>query len=253
MTQQELQTEIDNLLEQISIIIDEDLKELIPTFSDTEIISYIFFIRIAEIFKSISILISTSLDQVVPAQILLRSLSESYILLKSSIEDKDFNDRHLKHAGVEKEIWLKKTIKHHAVSGFNQEPKFFEDMKEKTRQFHEEYESNLQKAYQLFEERKELSTYLNIYVPASMYVHGNRQSFNIYHSPGGGVKPTSDRDYSSLLRHTGLATGQIMLQSYELFCKLMKHETPAIQRIQRIQNLLEKVAGKIKTFLPDDE
>src|SRR5690606_27808758 len=121
-----------------------------------------------------------------------------------------------------------KTLRHHAVSGFKEDPQYFEEMKEKTRQFHEEYESNLQPAYQLFEDRKELSMYLNIYATASMYVHGNRQSFNMYYNPSGSVKPTSDRDYSPLLRHAGLAAGQVMLQSYELFCKVLKHETVAI-------------------------
>lgn len=249
MNQQELQLELAKLLEQIGIIIDEDLKNVEPTLNDAEIISYVFFIRAAEIFKAISILLSTDADQVIPAKILLRSLSEYYILLKSSIEDESFNDRHIKHAGREKEKWLDKTLKHHPVSGFKQDPEYFEEMKEQTRKFHDEYESNLQPAYQLFEDRKELSMYLNVYAPASMYVHGNRQSFNVYYNPGGGVKPTPDRDYTPLLRHTGLAAGQIMLQSYELFCKVLKHETGAIRRIEE---LLEKSAATILKSMPSD-
>jgi len=247
MTQHELQLEFAKLLEQIGTIIDEDLMDVEPTFNDKEVISYIFFIRAAEIFKAISILLSTDVDQVVPAKMLLRSLSEYYILLKSSIEDESFNARHLKHAGREKEKWLEKTLKHHAASGFKQDPKYFEEMKEEIRQFHEEYESNLQTAYQLFEDRKELPLYLHVYAPASMYVHGNRQSFDVYYNPGGGVKQTPDRDYSPLLRHTGLATGQIMLQSYEQFCKVLKHETAAIKRIE---GLLETSAATIQKSMP---
>lgn len=249
MTQRELQLELAKLLEQIGIIIDEDLKGIEPTLNNDEIISYVFFIRAAEIFKAISILLSTDVDQVIPAKILLRSLSEYYILLKSSIEDESFNGRHIKHAGREKEKWLDKTLRHHAVSGFKKDLKYFEEMKEKTRQFHEEYENNLQPAYQLFEDRRELSMYLNIYASASMYVHGNRQSFNVYHNPDGSVKPTPDRDYSPLLRHTGLAAGQIMLQSYELFCKLLKHESAAIKSIE---GLLETSAESILNSMPSD-
>jgi hypothetical protein len=249
MTQQELHLELAKLLEQVGVIIDEDLKGVDPDLNEGEVISYIFFIRAAEIFKAISILLSTDADQVIPAKILLRSLSEYYILLKSSIEDEKFNSRHIKHASREKEKWLEKTLRHHAVSGFKQDPKYFEEMKERTRQFHEEYESNLQPAYQLFEDRNELSMYLNVYATASMYLHGSRQSFNVYYNPGGSVKPTSDRDYSPLLRHTGLAAGQIMLQSYELFCKVLKHETTAIRRIEE---LLETSAGKIMKSMPSD-
>jgi hypothetical protein len=249
MTQQELQFELTKLLEQVGIIIDEDLKGVEPTLNDGEVISYVFFIRAAEIFKAILILLSTDADQVIPAKILLRSLSEYYILLKSSIEDESFNSRHIKQASRKKEDWLEKALRHHAVSGFKQDPKYFEEMKEKTRLFHEEYESNLQSAYQLFVDRKELSMYLNVYATASMYVHGNRQSFNVYHNPGGSVKPTPDRDYSPLLRHTGLAAAQIMLQSYELFCKVLKHETAAIKRIE---GLLETCARTILKSIPSD-
>jgi hypothetical protein len=91
--------------------------------------------------------------------------------------------------------------------------------------------------------------YLNVYATASLYVHGNRQSFDIYYSPGGGVKETADRDYSPLLRHTGLAAGQIMLQSYEQFCKVLKHETVAIKRVE---DLLEASAQMILKSMPSD-
>lgn len=250
MNQKQLQYELAKLLEKIGVIIDEDLKDVEPTLNDREIISYVFFIRAAEIFKAISILFSTDADQVIPAKILLRSLSEYYILLKASIEDESFNHRHIKHAGLQKERWLEKTLEHHSVSGFRQDPKYFEEMKEKTRQFHEEYERNLQPAYKLFEDRNELSMYLNVYAPASLYVHGNRQSFDVYHSPSGGVRPTPERDYSPLLRHTGLATGQVMLKSYELFCKVLKRETEAIKRIEE---LLETAAGMILKTMPSDD
>lgn len=249
MTQQELQLEIAKLLEQMGIIIDDDLKGVESNLKDDETISYIFFIRAAEIFKAISILLSTDVDQVVPGKILLRSLSEYYILLKSSIEDKSFNSRHIKSAGREKEKWFETALKHHAASGFKQDPQYFEEMKEKTRQLHEKYESNLQKTFQLFQDRNELPMYLNIYATASIYVHGDRQSFNMYYNPGGSVKPTSDRDYSPLLRHTGLAAGQVMLQSYELFCKVLKHETTAIKHIE---GLLEACAGTILKSMPSD-
>lgn len=219
------------------------------TIEERGIISQIFFIRVAEIFKAITILLSTDLDQVIPSTILLRSLSEYYILLSSSIEDETFNGRHIKHAFTQKEDWLTKTLKHLPLSGFKQEPKYFEEMREKTQQLQIEYEKNLQPIYRLFEDRKELLMYLNVYIPASSYVHGNRQSFNIYHLPNGGIKATPDRDYSSLLRTTGLASAQIMLKSFEQFCKALKHETPTIKLIEE---LLEKSAGAILRSMPSD-
>jgi hypothetical protein len=249
MNQLELQHEIAKLLEQVGIIIDEDLKDVEPTLNSKETISYILFVRVAEIFKAISILFSTDVDQVIPATILVRSLSEYYILLKSSVEDETFNSRHIKNAGSEKGKWLEKVLKHHEVSGFKQAPEYFEEMKKETLQLVEEHETHLQKGYQLFEDRKELPMYLNIYVPASMYVHGNRQSFNIYYSSDETVKPTSERDYSSLLRHTGLASNQVMLKAYEFFCKIIKHETTANKRIEI---LMETLAGKIQNSIPKE-
>lgn len=242
MNQQELQHEIAVLLEKVGVIIDEDLKGVEPVLSDKETITYVFFIRIAEIFKSISILFSTDADQMTSAQILLRSLSEYYILLKTSIEDDSFNNRHIKSSGSNKEKWVSDVLKHYAASGFKLEMEYFEKMKEEVRQFHDKYEKNLQKTSQLFEARNEHLIYLNVYTPACMYVHGDRQSFNIYDNYDGSVKPTAERDYSSLLRHTGLATGQIMLLSYEQFCKTIKHETV---EVKRIEELLEACAGKI--------
>lgn len=188
MTQEEIKNEISNLLEQISILIDDDLKDVEPEFSDDEQISYIFFIRICELFKSILILISSDVDQVIPANILLRSLAEYYILLKSSIDAEDFNERHIKKAAQGKISWLKTTLGNHQKSGFQQDPQFFEAMKDEVHQTFSEYEKNMQQIYQLFRVHEELPLYLHVYAPASRYVHGDRHSFNIYHGPQNTVK-----------------------------------------------------------------
>jgi Family of unknown function (DUF5677) len=251
MSQEELKTLLAKLLEEIGIVIDEDLRDVEPTLKNREMTAYIFFIRTAEIFKSISILLSTDVDQVIPAKILLRSLSEYYVLLKSSVEDKDFDSKHLKQAGRERIKWIDKTLKHHAVSGFTQDHSYFEEMKSETQRFHEEYESGLQPTYQLFEERNELAMYLNIYAPASIVAHGNRQSFTIYYEEGGGVKATTDRDYSSLLKSTGLAAGHVMFKAFELFCSVLDHKSSAVQAIE---TLLETAAAKIqKDLQPESE
>lgn len=73
-------------------------------------------------------------------------------------------------------------------------------------------------------------------------IHGNRQSFAVYSGSNGGVKATSDRDYISLLRHSGLASAQVMLQAYRLYCKLIGRE-PSMAK--RIEMLMEAVAGEV--------
>ena len=239
MCQNELLAKASELLSSIGILIDEDLTECAFDLNSKQTISYIFYIRISEIFHAINVLISTGTDQIIPAQILLRSLTEYYILLRSSIEDETFNSRHIKQAALEKEKWLDKTIQHYPDSGFKKDKSYFVDLKQKTKELHENHEKKLQSTYQLFEDRKELTTYLNIYAPASMYLHGNRQSFNIYAGSNNSVKPTNKRNYKPLIRQTSLASGKIMLDSYEVFSKLICHNQSVTTRIS---TLLEEFA-----------
>lgn len=245
MNQKELQDELTTLLENIYNIINEGLHDVNEqTFSNNQIISYIFFIRIVEIYKAILILFTSDIDQVVPAQMLLRSLSEYYILLKSSIHEEDFNDRHIRTAFHEKIKWLDKISGHHYTNDFIMNSEGLKSRRNELLKNLKDYENGLQSAFQLFGRQKELDLYLHVYAPASKFTHGDRQSFNIYYREDGGVQPTAERDYSSLLCHTGFAVGQIMLQSYEQFCFLTN---PNCLKIQSIKTILKESAAKVQS------
>lgn len=60
MTQLEIQKEMVMLLEKTRILIGEDLKDVSTHFTSEQTISYVLFIRIAEIYKAISILLGVS-------------------------------------------------------------------------------------------------------------------------------------------------------------------------------------------------
>lgn len=65
-------------------------------------VSYALYIRITEIFHSIIVQIKE--QQPMGATMLLRPLSEVYILMKTSLKDSDFYERFLKHSAKEKRI-----------------------------------------------------------------------------------------------------------------------------------------------------
>lgn len=242
MTQFEIQEEMVTLLERIGILVNEDLKEVSTNISSEQTISYIFFIRIAEIYKAISVLLGVSLDQTVSAQILLRSLCEYYIQLKASFKDPLFNSRHIKASGTMKSNWLNKVIKHKDESGFVQDKSFFEKLKLETEEAFKEHEKSLQNVNQLFEEHAEMLLYLGVYTSATMYVHGDRQSFHIYEDKEERVRPTTQRDYSSLLITSGISSAKIMADSYSLFCKEMNIQSKVDEEIKE---LISKSAKKL--------
>lgn len=233
------------MLDAMDLAVIGNIRDLEPTFNDMETISYIFFIRIIETFQGIVNLVLN--QQIVPATMLLRPLAESFILMKSSMFDEDFNDRHIKRAALEKERWLKNAIRHLDKNGFGKDKDFFDEIKSKTAEIHTDIENDLQQTLQLFEKQNELEIYFQIYSPSNFYVHSNRHSFNHYHSAEGGVKPVAERDYSRLYRHTCLGAALIMLKAYKLFVQLARVQEPITEELKRLMEACAaKAAGESK-------
>lgn len=137
--------------------------------------------------------------------------------------------------------WLNKVIEHKDESGFVQDKSFFEKLKQETEVAIEEHKKSLQNVTQLFEEHAEMLLYLGVHTPASMYVHGDRQSFHIYEDKKDRVKPTTQRDYSSLLKTSGLSSAKIMADSYSLFCKEMTIQSKVDGKIQELMSKSAKL------------
>ncbi|RYZ93366.1 MAG: hypothetical protein EOP06_01130 [Proteobacteria bacterium] len=230
MTSTELQQTLFTLLDEIDLAIGEDLVDETPILNGKETVSYAFYIRVTEIFQAIVTLIKT--DQVIPATILLRSLSEAYILMKSSVLDGEFNDRHIKQSAAGQETFLSKVMEHLSRSGFPNDPKLFEELKAEALALKLEFQKGLQTTNDLFFNNDEHMAYIQIYAPASLYVHSNRQSFNVYHSEGNGIKPIGERDYSGIYKHTGLSAALLMLKAYKLFCSLIKKQKTVSAEIE---------------------
>jgi hypothetical protein len=227
------------LLDEIDLRIGRRLENVVVTLNDAENFSYLFFIRITEIFQAILTLIKT--DQVIPAKILLRSLAETFILMKASMRDPDFNNRHIKNAICEKESWIKKTIIHLPKSGFKQDAAYFEKMNADMQELQTGLDKRLQQTYQLFCDLDEHLLYLNVYAPSSLFTHGNRQSFNIYYSEGGVVRPVVEREYRSLCTSATFSSARIMCKAYELACELFKID---LNLFNEIESLTEQCAAK---------
>ena len=229
MTEAELKDELFKLLDEIDLAATHDIKDITAEFNAKENISYIFYIRITEIFQAILSLIQTG--QAVSATILLRAMAEAYILMKASMHDNDFNDRHISKAATGKAALLSKVMTYLPKSGFKEDVTFFEGLKAEAAMILAETKKGMQTTNDLFFKHDEHMVYLQIYTPASLYVHSDRQSFNIYHGDGNSVKPVSERDLSGLYRHTGMSAALLMLRSYELFCELLKKESSVAEQI----------------------
>jgi hypothetical protein len=245
LTPAKLKDDLFKMLDDIDSLVARDVADSEEPSGLKNTMSYLFFIRGTEIFHGI--IVQFKFGDVVPAKILLRSLAENFILLKASVRNEDFSDRHLKFAGNHKEQFLKKTMEHLANSGFQQDEGFFQKLKAETRQSHEGIGKGLEPVYQLFNDLNELPIYFQIFAPASLYVHGNRQSFIEYEREGGGVKPVADRDFSSAYRHTAFSAALLMYLSYEIFCEVLgKTKSVSSQITARMDSCAAAVAVPFK-------
>lgn len=238
MTQSEIREEMFSLLDDIDTTIGADLKDETAKFNLDETISHLFFIRAIELYQGILTLFRA--NQAISATVLLRALSETFILMKASMREEDFNDRHCKKAILNKEYLIKKAIKYLPDSGFGKDKAFFEEMQAETQKLYEGLEKCLADTFQLFERHEELPIYMQIYAPASLYVHSNRQSFSIYCGENNSIIPIEKRDLSGRYLHTGFSAALLIFKTYELYCELLKKKENSISKIEAKMELSRK-------------
>lgn len=220
------------LLIKVSSEIHRDLDGEIE-FADKDLNTYLIFLRINEIYDSIIYLLRS--EHVIVANALIRPLSEAYILMKASIEDKSFYKKYFKTASKEKIKWLNKIMHNYQDKALGQPSEYYSTIKKSVENKIENMEEELPNALGLFKNHGELDMYMQMYSVGSLYLHTNLQSLQVYLDEDRNIVPHAKRDYVGRYVHTGYSAVTILLHSYRLLCTMLKKD----------KNIAEKLASDI--------
>lgn len=218
-----------NFLSEISLEIENDSAGEI-TFANNDLYTYLMYMRISEYFNSIATLLQS--EQLVVAASLLRPLSETFILMKASIEDKDFNSKYLNHSVKEKRKWINKIISNHTESAFPSPIEHFEKLGAEIDGLKQEADENMGTTLNLFKSLGHMDMYLQLYSPGNMYLHTNLQSLGIYlNKENFQIVPHEERNYKGLYYHTGFGAAYIYVHSYSLLCQMLQKQTACCEKL----------------------
>lgn len=178
--------------------------------------SYLFLERINELACSIRLLFENELA--ITGAMLVRPMSEAYILLKASINDEGFVHRHFNKSARDKVKYLGKIVRDHPNSGFPGPLEKYQGLLADAQEKQIQVESELKDTAALFRDLDELALYLHSYSPATNYLHFNMVTFRWVLSKEGSVLPHDERDLSSVYVHTTGGVAYILCWAYQLFC-----------------------------------
>ena len=200
-------------------------------FQGDRLPSHLLFLRINEVFQSLMLLLEN--DFPVPAAILLRPLSEAYILLRASIEDpeSEFNDRYIKKSAKQKEDWLKYIIQAYEKSAFTEDKAHYQNLLKKTSNSKSEEVDSLQQIPQLFRKFSEMDMYLHIYQSGNHYLHHDAQSLNVYFNKEREFIESEHRDYSAVYIHTAYGSIYVMLRAYAFHSEILGKKENQYERL----------------------
>ena len=208
--------------------------------------SHLLFLRLIEIYQSIVVSLENSLP--IPGAMQLRPLSESYILLKSSIESDDFYNRYMKHSIVEKKKWLGKIVKDLDKSAFLHGKEFFDGLVVKLEDYQSDLKSCLQQIPDLFRDHEELDMYLQIYRTSTLYLHINLQTLTSYLGDDFDYIAEHERDYTSQYIHTAYSAIYVLLRANSCHLKALgiedRHYDELFQRYNSHASTIREIINK---------